>query len=319
MNSSHCQCNHESLQPILGCKEVGAYSFGIAEAAPVEDVDNKLYDAWLEQGFHDNMGYMENHRAIRLDPSLLLDNAKSVIVCAFPYTRPIDVEWQSGSLRIASYALGDDYHDVVRRRLEIAVARMKEKWGGEYRICVDTAPFRERYWAARSGLGYIALNGLLMVPGAGSCFFLGSIITTIDAVPDKPSGLNCGNCRRCLACCPAGALVDAPLAEGKGRTFVDARKCLSCFTIEHRGKLPEGLNLGNRLYGCDTCQSVCPHNRLTESPDPLPEFEPRPELLGLTKEKVLEMTHEEYCRLFKGSAIKRAKLDGLRRNARHCK
>ncbi|MDE7452359.1 MAG: tRNA epoxyqueuosine(34) reductase QueG [Paramuribaculum sp.] len=317
MNSSRYQCNRSTLESVLQSPHVGAYSFGVAEVAPVDSFDSDLYNLWIGAGLHDSLEYMEKYSEVRADPSLLLGGAKSIIVCAFPYTRPSEVRWHPDALRIASYALGDDYHDVVKRRLNLAVDKMREQWGGEYRVCVDTAPLHERYWAVKSGLGYIGLNGLLMIPGAGSCFFLGTILTTLKMTPDKSCTLNCGNCRRCIACCPSNAIIDAPEDTVKGRTLIDARKCLSCLTIERRGELPANLTLGNRLYGCDTCQSVCPHNRLTEAPEPLPEFQPRPELLSLTKEKVEQMTHEEYCRIFKGSAIKRAKLEGLKRNATH--
>lgn len=313
MNSSPYQCNHSALEPVFSSPQVGAFRFGIAELQQEETEETDLYNYWISNNLHGELEYMEKYADVRENPVKLLDGAKSIIVCAFPYTRPGDVEWQPESLRIASYALGDDYHEVLRRRLSIAAERMKEIWGGEYRICIDTAPLHERYWAYKSGLGYIGLNGLLILPGAGSCFVLGSIITTTAVRPDEPTELNCGFCRRCIACCPANAIIDAP--NHKGKTLVDTRRCLSCLTIEHRGELPADTRLGNRLFGCDTCQSVCPHNRLTDPPEPLPEFIPRPELLRLTKEDIEKMTHEEYCRLFKNSAVKRAKLEGLKRNA----
>ncbi len=317
MSSCRYQCDHSALSSILLSPEVSAYRFGVAEVTRIDDQSQSLFNAWIDKGYNGELEYLEKYSDIRLDPSMLLDGAKSIVVCAFPYPRPGGIKWQEGALRIASYALGDDYHDVLRHRLSIAVQEMERKWGGQYRICIDTAPLQERYWAVKSGLGYIGLNGLLMISGAGSCFFLASIITTIEIAPDEPCELDCGYCRRCIACCPASAIIDAPPDLGKNRILIDARKCLSCLTIEQRGELPENVNLGNRLYGCDTCQSVCPHNRLTEALEPLREFLPRPELLGLTKDKVLEMSHEEYCRIFKGSAIKRAKLDGLKRNASH--
>lgn len=317
MNSYRYQCNHTDIESILYSPEVCAYSFGVAELKPVDSSAGNLFDTWIENHYHGDMEYMEKYSGIRKDPTQLLEDAKSIIVCAFPYTRPANIDWRERALRIAAYALGDDYHDVLRRRLNIAVRQMEDRWGGQYRVCIDTAPLQERYWAVKSGLGYIGLNGLLMIPGAGSCFFLGSIITTLEVQPDQPCELDCGNCRRCIACCPANAIKDAPPAFGKNKTVIDARKCFSCLTIEKRGELPQNTQLGNRLYGCDTCQSVCPHNRLTEAPEPLPEFIPRQGLLGLTKEKVEQMTHEEYCCLFKGSAIKRAKLEGLKRNASH--
>ncbi|MCI9606707.1 MAG: tRNA epoxyqueuosine(34) reductase QueG [Muribaculaceae bacterium] len=313
MNSCRYQCDYKELEQLLTADAVGAFAYGVAAASEVDEADSSLYRKWLDDNFNAGMEYMERNMEVRCNPDMLLPGVRSLIVCAFAYPRPASIVWPDDSLRIAAYALGDDYHEVVRRRLDAAAQAIKQKWGGECRVCVDTAPLRERYWAHRSGLGYIGLNGLLMVPGAGSCFFLGTILTTIAIAPKPPVELNCGYCRRCIACCPAGAIKDA----GKNITLVDSRKCLSCLTIEHRGDLPENTRLGNRLYGCDTCQSVCPHNRLTPAPAPLPEFMPRPALLGLTKERVLAMTRDEYTELFRRSAIKRAKLEGLLRNARH--
>ena len=315
MNSSPCRCDRAALEALLRSPQVGAYSFGIASAGSVGQSAVDSYKRWLASGYNASMSYMERNNELRENPDGLLPGVKSLIVCAFAYPRPSAVKWDPGCLRIASYALGDDYHDVLRRRLNIACAQMKERFGGEYRVCIDTAPLRERYWAVQSGLGCIGLNGLLIIPGAGSCFFLGTILTTLELPADSPCTLNCGNCRRCVVYCPSHALVDDP--SGKS-TLVDARRCLSCLTIEHRGELPQGTRLGNRLYGCDMCQTACPHNRTEPAPEPLPEFMPRPALLELTKERIERMDHDEYAVLFKGSAIKRAKLDGLKRNARAC-
>lgn len=314
MSFSRCQCDYTELAPVLTGSAVGAYAYGVASAQSVDAADIALYDSWLSQKYNAGMAYMERNSDVRTNPDKLLEGTKTVIVCAFAYPRPGSIEWGEGALRIASYALGDDYHEVLRRRLDIAAAEIKRMWGGECRVCVDTAPLRERYWAVKGGLGYIGLNGLLMLPGAGSCFFLGTILSTVSVSPKEPLEMNCGNCRRCIACCPASAIKDTEY----GRTVVDCNKCLSCLTIELRGELPEGTRLRDRLYGCDMCQSSCPHNRLTAAPEPLPEFKPRSSLLNLKKEQVENMTQEEYSKLFKGSAIKRAKLEGLRRNARAC-
>lgn len=297
----------------------GAYRWGVADATEVSAADSALYDGWIDSGRHGCLGYMERHAELRRNPEGLLPGVRSVIVCAFPYSAP--PKQPEGTLKIASYALGDDYHDVIRRRLAGAAVELGLA-EGHYRVCVDTAPLRERYWAVQAGVGFIGQNCQLIVPDAGSRFFIGVLLTTERFAPSAPCRLHCAGCRRCVACCPAGALT------GGARPELDARRCLSCLTIEHRGPLPDGhAPLGRRLYGCDTCQDVCPHNifarpthPLTGEPLPAPlaplaEFEPRADLLALTRDEVLALTPERYALLTRRSAIKRAKLDGLRRNA----
>lgn len=295
--------------------DCGAFRTGVAAVKAVEQDAVQDYESWLTAGFAGELDYMKKYPDIRSNPELLLPDAKSAIVAAFPYTRPADVTFAPNALRIASYALGDDYHTVLRKRLDRATKLLKELFGGEYRVCIDTAPLRERYWAVKAGVGFIGTNALLILPNAGSCFFIGTILTTITFEPDEPCTLTCGNCRRCIASCPTSALTDGP----NKHAVVDCRKCLSCLTIEHRGEFSTTPPLRNRLYGCDTCQSVCPHNRLTPAPTPLPEFAPREQLLTLTRDKVLTLDRQDYNELFKNSAMKRAKLDGLQRNARACK
>lgn len=297
-------CSRDRLAGLL--REAGAYRFGIARAGEVASPSSEAYDSWIAGGNHASMDYLERYPDLRRDPRLLLPGAESVIVCAFPYARPVRPE--PGCLRIASYALGDDYHDVVRRRLRPVAEAIDALCGSESRVCVDTAPLRERYWAVRAGLGFIGLNCQLILPDAGSYFFLGTILTTARFEPDEPCRLSCFGCRRCIIYCPGQALATS------GAPSLDARRCLSCLTIEHRGPFERPVRLGDRLYGCDTCQIACPHNRGEEIP-PLPEFEPRPALLRLRRDDVLQMSVETYRELFRRSAIKRCGLDGLRRNA----
>ena len=288
--------------------EVGAYRCGIARVEPVDASSARVYDEWIAAGRHDTMDYLERYGDVRSDPSLLLEGARSIIVAAFPYARPVIPS--DGKLRIASYAHGDDYHDVLRRRLEGAAEKIRARWGGATRVCVDTAPLRERYWAVKAGVGFVGINCQLILPGAGSYFFIGSILSTVEMTPDAPCRLSCAGCRRCVVYCPGQALDGNP-----SHPTLDARRCLSCLTIEHRGPLPEGVRLGRRVYGCDTCQIACPHNRMADPVEPLPEFAPRPGLLALTRDEVLSMSQEKFSTLFKNSAIKRAKLAGLQRNA----
>lgn len=294
----------------LALSRAGACAAGFAPLGPVEPEALDAFGRWLEGGNNASMGYLASYPEIRRNPALLLDPppAEGTVICAaFPYAA--SPGYRPGALRFARYALGEDYHEVLRRRL-LPVARMiEESTGCKARVCVDTAPILERYWARRAGVGFIGLNRQLIVPGAGSYVLLAEIVTSLRLPPDEPCTLSCRGCGACLRTCPGGAL---------GAGGLDARRCLSYLTIEHRGPLPEGLRLPpGRVYGCDLCQEVCPHNREI-SVSPLPEFLPRPEMLGLTREEALDMPREEFSRLMRGSAVKRAKAEGLRRNAGAC-
>lgn len=283
---------------------LGFYRIGAAAAGPVSDEAALSYRQWIGGGLHGSMAYMERYGDLRDDPRLLLPGARTIIVVAMSYYHQ---ERQEG-LRIASYAHGDDYHIILRDRLQRLAEAIKTRYGGETRVAVDTAPLRERYWAVKAGIGFIGCNSQLIVPGAGSYFFLGSVLTTVEFVADSPCTDSCMQCGRCVEACPGQAII----AGGK---CIDARRCLSYLTIEHRGDLPENVVLGNRLYGCDECQRVCPHN---SSPPvtPVAEFHLRDGLRNLTAESVLSMTQERFSRVFSRSAVKRAKLAGLVRNAR---
>lgn len=283
--------------------EAGVYRAGVARVEPVTPDAVAAYRDWIATGRHGPLDYMTRYDDVRCDPALLLDGARSVISCAIPYYYSLEREPV-----MARYALGDDYHDVVRRRLEGVAAMMCDRWGGVTRVCVDTAPLRERYWAVKAGVGFVGLNNQLIVPGGGSYFFLGEILTTLEIDADEPCGLSCGDCGACVDACPARALdvVRGPL---------DARRCLSCLTIELRGDLPEGTCLEGHLYGCDECQRVCPHNA-APAVSTIPEFRPRPEVVAMSAERAATLSQGEFSAIFKGSAVKRAKLAGLQRNAR---
>lgn len=280
----------------------GAVAVGIARVASVRPDAMEQYREWVASGKRGPLAFLEKYPDIRSNPALLLEGARSIIVAAFPYLHPTPAGIAS---RIAKYARGLDYHDVVRNRLESAAVRIRESLGGETRVCVDTAPLRERYWAVEAGVGFVGWNNSLIVPGHGSFVVLGEIITTLELKPDTPCRLGCGDCGACLRACPTGAL--------SGTGAVDASRCLSCLTIEHRGEFPPGTDLHGRVAGCDTCQDVCPHNRHVAM-EGLAEFAPNSPLLSLSPEEILRLTDTQIRKLLKGSSLSRIKPADLRRN-----
>lgn len=284
----------------------GAVACGFARAGEVDAADKALYEGWIASGKNADMDYLARYAGVRSDPRLLLDGAESVIAAAFNYYTPAPEGL--GGLRWARYALGDDYHDEARRRLGAVAAEIEAREGAACRVCVDTAPLRERYWARKAGLGFTGLNNMLIIPGAGSWTVLGFIITTLRLEPDMPVEGSCGECGACAAACPGRAL--------DGRGGMDARRCRSYLTIEYRGEeLPA---LGQRIYGCDICQEVCPWNSRYQRPTEIEAFRPRPEILSLTAADIIDMEPERFSSVFRRSAIKRAKLRGLKRNLLHC-
>lgn len=267
--------------------------------SPVDPDAAGQFRRWVAEGRHGEMSYLEKYPDQRLDPRTLLDGARTLIVVGFPYYTDDKI-----NLPISLYARGRDYHEVVRERLTEAASRLP----GESRVCVDTAPLRERYWAARAGLGFIGRSNQLIIPGLGSYFFLGFILNTelYDDVAQPANSLpasGCGKCRRCVDACPGRCLS----ADASG---LDARRCLSYLTIEYRGELDSPLPT---IYGCDICQRVCPHNAAAR-PTPIADFHPSEALAALTPADIAEMTPERFSALFRHSAIKRTKLAGLQRN-----
>lgn len=293
------------------------FEYGRVGVASVANVGNEVYAEylrWLERGYGADMGYLRHHEEIRRNPELLLEGARSIITFAFSYHSDLSEKRAADLPGISEYALGDDYHEVIREHLRHLCALLPE-WSCT-RICVDTAPIMERYWGWRSGLGYIGRNGALIVPDMGSRVFLAEIVTDLDIKPLQPLDMHCEECDACLRGCPTGAL--------KQGAVIDCRRCLSYLTIEHRGdwveaEAVEAVNTPagrNTLYGCDRCITSCPLNRIASRYPLLPGLEPREEILHLDAGKVREMDQEEFSRTFKRSAIKRAKLAGLKRNAR---
>lgn len=274
---------------------LGFEACGVTQAGPVEEQHAERLRKWVEQGQHAQMDYMAGHMDMRLDPRLLVEGVKTIVSVAMNYMPP------RRAAGISLYAQGRDYHDVMRERMKT----LMEEIGGVGRVFVDTAPVLERYWAWRSGLGWIGRNHQLIIPGKGSTFFLGELFLTEEADSyDAPLPGGCGDCMRCVEACPTGALT---------KDGMDARRCLSYLTIEHRGALPEGTRLEGTFYGCDRCQEACPHLRSTH-PTAETAFHPSEALLAMTAEDWRGLSVEQYRELFRGSAVKRAKYEGLKRN-----
>ncbi|MDE7125967.1 MAG: tRNA epoxyqueuosine(34) reductase QueG [Muribaculaceae bacterium] len=306
MSSHGCRCDEDRREELRQIASgLGIVRVGFAEAAPVDDEAEEYYRHWIASRRHAGMEYMERYSDVRSDPRLLLEGARTVISCAVAYPAP-PVQ-APGTLRIASYALGRDYHEVVRMMLFELAARAVDIYGGSVRVCVDTAPIRERYWAVRSGIGFVGRNNQLIVPGIGSRVFLGEIITTARIPADKPCALGCEGCMACVKACPGKAL--------DGLHCVDSMRCLSYLTIEHRGELPAGTSLRGHFYGCDVCQDVCPHNRVADDSMVPSDLRPRPGLLTLTAGELSSYTSGDYRRLTSHSAMRRAPLRQLLRNA----
>ena len=314
-------------------QRLGFSACGVARACPVDEATARSYRDWIAAGGHADMKYLENNMDKRLDPTLLLPGARSIIVVAMSYAPARRIP--SNEYQIAAYAYGMDYHDVMKERLrilseefrvkseEFATASGNEEAGAEansslftlhssLKLCVDTVPVLERYWAQQAGLGFVGRNHQLIIPQAGSMFFLGEIVTTaLSDHYDAPMENRCGTCRRCIDACPTGAL-----ALDACSTF-DSKRCLSYQTIENREAIDEAVKpkLGLSIYGCDRCQQVCPWNRFAQ-PTAIPEFQPSEALLQMKRADWQQLSVDRYRQLFKGSAVKRAKYEGLMRNIR---
>lgn len=285
---------------------LGFDNCGISRVEKVEvDTKDSFYE-WLKNSRQANMDFMVNYTDVRLNPSLLLDNAKSIICVILNYYPP--VRQPSDHPQIAYYAYGKDYHDIMKVKLNQLLDFIKTKDANiKGRVFCDTAPILERYWAAKSGIGFIGKNSMLTDPRKGSYFFLGELIIDKELGYDQPLKLSCGNCTRCMDACPTKA-IEKPYT-------INSNKCISYQTIENRGEIAAQIIpfLNNCVYGCDVCQQVCPWNKFAV-PHNTKEFNPTKELLELNYERLINLTEEEYRRLFKGSAVKRAKYKGLKRN-----
>lgn len=287
-------------------EELGFSFCGISKAAFLESEAPKL-EQWLKEGKNGKMAYMENHFDKRLNPTLLVDDAKSVISLVYNY---YSAKKQTSPLapKLSKYAYGEDYHYVIKDKLSALLNYIRTEIGEvSGRAFVDSAPVLERAWAAKSGLGWIGKNGNLISKKNGSFFFLSELIIDLDLEYDTPVTNHCGTCTACIDACPTEAIV-AP-------TVVDGSKCISYFTIELKDALPENMKgkFDNWMFGCDVCQDVCPWNKFSK-PHTEPRFEPKSELLDMSKEDWIEITDQVFNSLFKKSAVKRTKYNGLKRN-----
>ncbi|WP_447642428.1 MULTISPECIES: tRNA epoxyqueuosine(34) reductase QueG [Chitinophagaceae] len=282
---------------------------GIAKAEQLDKEAARL-EKWLSQGMHGQMQYMENYFDLRIDPRKLVPGAKSVITF-FKNYYPSEI--QSGSEnKISKYAYGSDYHEVIRSQLKLLLSKINKYFGDvQGRGFVDSAPVLERAWAERSGIGWQGKNAMIINKQSGSFFFIATLIVDLELAYDDPIAKDfCGTCTRCIDACPTEAILP--------NKIVDGSKCISYFTIELKEKLiPENYKgkFDQWMFGCDTCQDVCPWNRFSQ-PNQEPQFQPISAILNFKSKDWEELTEEEFKNIFRHSPLKRSKFDGIRRNLR---
>ncbi len=288
-------------------KELGFLDCGISETRFLSEEKDRLLK-WLQDGMNGKMEYMANHLEKRLNPRLLVDNARSVISVLLNYF-PSERQFDLAAPVLSKYAFGTDYHFVMKEKLgELLLFIQTEIAPCEGRCFVDSAPVLDRAWAARAGLGWIGKNTNLISPEHGSFFFIGELIIDLELLSnDKVVRDHCGNCTRCIDACPTQALV-APFV-------LDARRCISYQTIENRREIDPALKgkFENRVFGCDICQDVCPWNLKSEAHHEL-AFSSNLKLMNLTKEEWSGIDKPLYNELFRNSAVKRTRFEGLKRN-----
>lgn len=284
---------------------LGFLSCGISKSGFLEEEAPRL-ERWLNQNQHGQMSYMENHFDKRLNPNLLVEDAKSVVSLLLNYY-PSEFQNEE-SYKISKYAYGQDYHFVIKEKLNQLLHSIQENIGEvSGRAFVDSAPVLDKAWAAKSGLGWIGKNSNLITKSVGSFYFVAELIIDLDLEYDHTTTDHCGTCTACIDACPTEAIV-APYV-------VDGSKCISYFTIELKDNIPETMKgkFNDWAFGCDVCQDVCPWNKFSK-PHNEPLFNPHPDLLSMAKKDWEEITEETFKKVFKNSAVKRTKLEGLKRN-----
>jgi epoxyqueuosine reductase len=280
-------------------------SCGISKAGFLEQEAPRL-ENWLNKNHHGQMSYMENNFDKRLNPTLLVDGAKSVVSLLLNYY-PSELQNQE-SYKISKYAYGKDYHFVIKEKLKELLFSIQDNIGDVYgRAFVDSAPILDKAWAAKSGLGWIGKNSNLLTQQVGSFYFIAELIIDLELEYDQATTDHCGTCTACIDSCPTEAIV-APY-------IVDGSKCISYFTIELKDNIPAEMKgkFDDWAFGCDICQDVCPWNKFSKSHNE-PLFDPNPELLSMTKKDWEEITEETFKTVFKNSAVNRTKFEGLKRN-----
>ena len=288
-------------------KDLGFDYCGISKAVRLDE-DARRLENWLNNGYQGKMQYLENHFDLRIDPQKLVPGAKSVITVLmnyFPAQSQISTE-----TKIAKYAYGNDYHEVIRAKLKNLLSRMQAEIGEiQGRGFVDSAPVLERSWAVKSNLGWIGKNGNLINKQSGSFFFIATLIVDLELVYDDPMAKDyCGSCRRCIEACPTDAIMEDKIVNGS--------KCISYYTIELKDALipyNQSEHFKDWMFGCDICQDVCPWNRFSK-PTTEFQFTPLPEVLNFTTQQWEELTEESFKTIFKNSPIKRSKFQGIKRN-----
>jgi epoxyqueuosine reductase len=288
-------------------RQLGFDYCGIAKAEKLDE-DARRLEAWLSKGMNGAMEYMNNYFDLRTDPTRLVPGAKSVITFLLNYF-PHEQQ-KEATPKISKYAFGNDYHEVIRRKLNRLLAEMKTEIGEiNGRGFVDSAPVLERAWATKSGLGWIGKNGNIINKQSGSFFFIATLIVDVELLFDDPFAKDyCGSCRRCIDACPTNAILE--------NKVIDGSKCISYFTIELKDALlPDHLKneFSNWMFGCDVCQDVCPWNRFSKPHNEL-QFTPLPQVLNFTTADWEDLTEESFKQIFKNSPLKRRKFDGIKRN-----
>lgn len=284
---------------------------GIAKAEKLDD-DAKRLESWLQQGFHGGMKYMENYFDLRIDPTKLVPGARSVITLLKNYY-PSQATQQD--LKISKYAYGNDYHEVIKAHLKQMIAELQEAIGQfNGRGFVDSAPVLERSWAQKSGLGWVGRNGNLITKQNGSFFFIATLIVDVELnYDDAFAGDFCGTCRKCIDACPTNAILPNKTINGS--------QCISYYTIELKeAMIPDNVKgkFDNWMFGCDTCQDVCPWNRFSK-PNKEEAFNPVTEILNLSSKEWEELSEESFKKIFKNSPLSRAKWKGIQRNVKFLK
>ena len=290
-------------------RELGFTKVGVARADELSQEGERL-QTWLGRGYHATMGWMVRDAEKRIDPRRVLSNAKSVVSVAMNYYTPPPHDQSPDVGKVSRYAWGDDYHVVMTERLEQLKGFVEsEVPGAQAKIYVDTGPVMEKAWAQRAGLGWIGKHTNLITKDFGSWVFLGELLLDVELEYDAPLLDFCGSCRACIDACPTEAIVE--------EYVLDANKCISYLTIEHRGELPGNLvpKFENWVYGCDICQDVCPWNRF-QQPTLEEAYQPRPLNKAPQLQEVADLSQEEFTRRYRKSPIKRTKHAGLVRNAK---